>query len=89
MLVNLASNEYYKVVQPARIMGQILNINFKELRDGKYRFVSFSAKKARGLMARYMIDNRIAQPNQLRQFDVENYAFNDALSSEDEWIFTR
>ena len=89
VLVNLASNEYYKVVQPARIMGQILNINFKELRDGKYRFVSFSAKKARGLMARYMIDNRIAQPNQLRQFDVENYAFNDALSSEDEWIFTR
>ena len=89
VLVNLASNEYYKVVQPARIMGQILNINFKELRDGKYRFVSFSAKKARGLMARYMIDNRITQPNQLRQFDVENYAFNDALSSEDEWIFTR
>ena len=89
VLVNLASNEYYKVVQPARIMGQILNINFKELRDGKYRFVSFSAKKARGLMARYMIDNRITQPDQLRQFDVENYAFNDALSSEDEWIFTR
>ena len=89
VLVNLASNEYYKVVQPALIMGQILNINFKELRDGKYRFVSFSAKKARGLMARYMVDNRITQPNQLRQFDVENYAFNDALSSEDEWIFTR
>ncbi|MAD06503.1 MAG: peroxide stress protein YaaA [Gammaproteobacteria bacterium] len=89
VLVNLASNEYYQVIQPERIEGRILTINFKELRDGKYRFVSFSAKKARGLMARYMIDNRIIRPNQLRQFDVDNYTFNEALSSDDEWIFTR
>lgn len=89
VLVNLASNEYYQVIQPERIEGRILTINFKELRDGKYRFVSFSAKKARGLMARYMIDKRIIRPNQLRQFDVDGYAFNEALSSDDEWIFTR
>ena len=89
VLVNLASNEYYQVIQPERIEGRILTINFKELRDGKYRFVSFSAKKARGLMARYMIDKRIIRPNQLRQFDVDGYAFNEALSSNDEWIFTR
>lgn len=89
VLVNLASNEYYQVIQPERIEGRILTINFKELRDGKYRFVSFSAKKARGLMARYMIDKRIVRPNQLRQFDVDGYAFNEALSSDDEWIFTR
>ena len=66
-----------------------LNINFKELRDGKYRFVSFSAKKARGLMARYMIDQRITQVSKLQQFDVENYAFNETLSDADNWIFTR
>ena len=89
VLVNLASNEYYQVIQPERIEGRILTINFKELRDGKYRFVSFYAKKARGLMARYMIDKRIIRPNQLRQFDVDGYAFNEALSSDDEWIFTR
>lgn len=89
VLLNLASNEYYQVIQAERIEGRILNINFKELRDGKYRFVSFAAKRARGLMARYMIDNRITRPAQLRQFDVDRYAFNDALSSEDEWIFTR
>ncbi|NCF32793.1 MAG: peroxide stress protein YaaA [Proteobacteria bacterium] len=89
VLVNLASNEYYNVVQPERIDGRILNINFKELRDGKYRFVSFSAKKARGLMARYMVDQRITRVSKLRQFNVDNYAFNDALSDDDNWIFTR
>lgn len=89
ILVNLASNEYYNVVQPERIEGRILNINFKELRDGKYRFVSFSAKKARGLMARYMVDQRITQASKLRQFNVDSYAFNDALSDDDNWIFTR
>ena len=89
VLINLASNEYYQVIQAERVEGRILNINFKELRDGKYRFVSFAAKRARGLMARYMIDNRITRPAQLRQFDVDRYAFNDALSSDNEWIFTR
>ena len=89
VLLNLASNEYYQVIQAERIEGQILNINFKELRDGKYRFVSFAAKRARGLMARYMIDNRITRPAQLRQFDVDRYAFNEALSSDNEWIFSR
>lgn len=89
VLVNLASNEYYNVVQPERIDGRILNINFKELRDGKYRFVSFSAKKARGLMARYMVDQRITRASKLRDFDVDGYAFNDTLSDADNWIFTR
>ena len=89
VLINLASNEYYQVIQAERVEGRILNINFKELRDGKYRFVSFAAKRARGLMARYMIDNRVIRPSQLRQFDVDHYAFNEALSRDDEWIFTR
>lgn len=89
VLVNLASNEYYNVIQPERIDGRILNINFKELRDGKYRFVSFSAKKARGLMARYMVDQRITRASKLRDFDVDGYAFNDTLSDADNWIFTR
>ena len=89
VLINLASNEYYQVIQAERVEGRILNINFKELRDGKYRFVSFAAKRARGLMARYMIDNRITRPSQLRRFDVDRYTFNEALSRDDEWIFTR
>ena len=89
VLINLASNEYYKVVQARNIDGRIVTINFKEWRRDAYRFVSFSAKKARGLMARYMIDQRAERADDLKAFDVEGYAFNEELSSRDEWIFTR
>ena len=89
VLINLASNEYYKVVQAQNIDGRIVTINFKEWRRDAYRFVSFSAKKARGLMARYMIDQRAEKADDLKAFDVEGYAFNEELSSRDEWIFTR
>ncbi len=89
VLINLASNEYYKVVQTQKIDGRIVTINFKEWRRDAYRFVSFSAKKARGLMARYMIDHRAERADDLKAFDVEGYAFNEELSSRDEWIFTR
>ena len=89
VLINLASNEYYKVVQAQNIDGRIVTINFKEWRRDAYRFVSFSAKKARGLMARFMIDQRAEKADDLKAFDVEGYAFNEELSSSDEWIFTR
>ena len=89
VLINLASNEYYKVIDPANVDGRILTINFKEWRRDAYRFVSFSAKKARGLMVRYMIDTRATSPNQLKNFAVEGYSFNAELSSEDDWMFTR
>ena len=89
VLINLASNEYYKVVQAQNIDGRIVTINFKEWRRDAYRFVSFSAKKARGLMARYMIDQRAEKADDLKAFDLEGYAFNEELSSRDEWIFTR
>ena len=89
VLINLASNEYYKVVQAQNIDGRIVTINFKEWRRDAYRFVSFSAKKARGLMARYMIDQRAEKADDLKAFDVEGYAFSEELSSRDEWIFTR
>ena len=89
VLINLASNEYYKVVQPENIDGRIVTINFKEWRREAYRFVSFSAKKARGLMARYMIDQRAEKADDLKTFNFEGYAYNEELSSEHEWIFTR
>ena len=66
VLINLASNEYYKVVQTQNIDGRIVTINFKEWRRDAYRFVSFSAKKARGLMARYMIDHRAERADDLK-----------------------
>ncbi len=89
VLINLASNEYYKSIDATKIDGRIITINFKEWRREAYRFVSFSAKKARGLMSRYMIDQRITAPNKLKDFDREGYGFNQDLSGDDEWIFTR
>lgn len=89
VLINLASNEYYKVLKEEQIAARIITVNFKEWRRDAYRFVSFSAKKARGLMARYMIDQRTKSASQLKRFDVEGYRFNEALSENDHWIFTR
>ena len=88
VLINLASNEYYKVVQPENIQGRIVTINFKEWRRDAYRFVSFSAKKARGLMARYMIDQRIEKADGLKDFDVR-LCFRSRLSTDDGELFTR
>ena len=89
VLVNLASNEYFKSVQPERLNARIVTPTFKEERNGEYKFISFTAKKARGLMSRYIIRNRLAEPDDLRGFDLEGYRYNDALSDADTPVFTR
>ena len=88
-LVNLASNEYFGAVQPKLLEGSLLNIGFKEKRNGQLKFVSFSAKKARGLMAKFIIKERLKNPDDLKNFDLEDYKFNKKLSSELEWTFSR
>ena len=88
-LVNLASNEYFGAVQPKLLEGSLLNIGFKEKRNGQLKFVSFSAKKARGLMAKFIIKERLKSPDDLKNFDLEDYKFNKKLSSELEWTFSR
>ena len=88
-LVNLASNEYFGAVQPELLEGSLLNIGFKEKRNGQLKFVSFSAKKARGLMANFIIKERVNKPDDLKSFDLENYRFNAKMSSELEWTFSR
>ncbi|MGB0361249.1 MAG: peroxide stress protein YaaA [Endozoicomonas sp.] len=89
VLVNLASNEYFKSVQAKNIKGDILTPVFKDLKNGQYKIISFYAKKARGLMCRYMIDKKINQPEELKGFDYEGYEFNEAMSSDKELVFTR
>jgi len=89
ILINLASNEYFKVIDATAINARIINIHFKEWKNGQYRFLSFFAKKARGLMARYMIDQRVATLRALQAFDYEGYQYNSALSSREDWVFTR
>ena len=88
-LVNLASNEYFGAVQPKLLEGSLLNIGFKEKRNGQLKFVSFSAKKARGLMAKFIINERLKKPDDLKNFDLEDYKFNKKLSSELDWTFSR
>ena len=89
VLVNLASNEYYKAVQPGNIDGEIITPVFKDWKNGQFKIISFYAKKARGLMCRYVIDRGIKQPEKLKEFDYEGYAYNPAMSSGGEWVFTR
>jgi cytoplasmic iron level regulating protein YaaA (DUF328/UPF0246 family) len=89
VLINLASNEYYDVLQPGEIDARIININFRDWKNGQYKFLSFFAKKARGLMARYLIDHRVSTLKALRKFDYDGYAFCADRSNGDDWVFTR
>jgi len=89
LLVNLASNEYFDAVDKKQLDAKILDITFKEYRDGKLKFVSFSAKKARGFMARYMAKENIKKMEDIKGFDYENYAFDESISSEYNYGFTR
>jgi hypothetical protein len=88
-LINLASNEYFKAVKPKLLKAEIITPTFREYHKGEYRFISFSAKKARGLMVRYLIDQRIDEPEGLKDFDYEDYGYNPALSTDSHWVFTR
>ena len=89
VLVNLASNEYFKSIDTKKLNGDLLTIGFKDFKNGEYKTIMTYAKFARGLMSRYIIKNKITNPDELRGFDIENYVFNNKLSSENEFIFTR
>jgi cytoplasmic iron level regulating protein YaaA (DUF328/UPF0246 family) len=89
ILINLASNEYFKSIRLGELKGRIITPVFKEYRKGAYRIISFNAKKARGYMSRFIIQNRLTNPEEVKAFDVADYAFNPDLSSSTEFIFTR
>jgi len=89
VLINLASNEYFKSVKPRSLNAEVITPVFKDWKNDKYKIISFYAKKARGLMSRYIIENSIEDPEQLKQFDVAGYRYNSAMSSAREWVFTR
>ncbi len=88
-IINLASNEYFKAIQAKALQARIIDIVFKEYRGEELKFISFHAKKARGLMSRYIIKNRLTDPEALKGFDLENYYFEDKLSEEHRWVFVR
>ncbi len=89
VLINLASMEYSSVIDMNALKARIITIVFKELRNGAYRILSTHAKYARGRMARYIIDNRIDDPEALKHFDLDGYGYDANLSDDERWVFTR
>lgn len=88
-LLNLASNEYFKSLDKGAINAEIITPVFKDLKNGKYKIISFYAKKARGLMSAYVIKNAITDVEQIKKFKTEGYKFNKGMSTAQEWVFTR
>ena len=89
VLINLASNEYFKSINKDKIDCRLITPEFKDFKNGKYKMISFFAKKARGMMARYSIENNILDPNELKNFDYEGYSYNSELSKVNNWVFCR
>lgn len=89
VLVNLASEEYFKVVKPKLLKVPVITPVFEDWKGGKYKVISFFAKRARGLMARYAAVKGLRQPESLKQFDLDGYAFENDASSEHVWVFRR
>lgn len=88
-LVNLASEEYFKSVRPALLEVPVITPVFEDWKGGKYKIISFYAKRARGLMARYAIEKKITRPEALKGFDSEGYAYDEQSSGEFNWVFRR
>jgi cytoplasmic iron level regulating protein YaaA (DUF328/UPF0246 family) len=89
ILVNLASNEYFKSIDKKKLKAEIVTPDFKEYKNGDYKMVSFFAKRARGMMSRFIIENNISDPSDLLAFDTEGYAYNSRLSKQGNPVFTR
>ena len=88
-LLNLASNEYYKVIQPKTLNTTVITPIFKDWKNGQYKIISFFAKKARGMMAAYQLKNKINNPEDLKGFDTAGYTYNDDMSQGNQLVFTR
>lgn len=89
VLLNLASNEYFKAVDAGTLDAEVITPVFRDLKSGKYRVISFYAKKARGQMARYIIDNALDDPEGLKSYRVAGYRYSPKASTAREWVFTR
>lgn len=88
-LINLASNEYFSAIDTKKLKARIITPSFKESRNGQYQMISIFAKKARGMMCRFIIENQITDPEEIKAFDTAGYYYNNSLSKENDWVFTR
>jgi len=88
-LINLASKEYFKSIKPKSLAARIVTPTFKEHKQGGYKQIAVFAKHARGLMTSWIIRNQLSEPEEIKAFGAEGYRYNDHLSSENDWVFTR
>ena len=89
VLVNLASNEYFKSIRKKDLEGRLITPQFKDWKNGQYKMISFYAKKARGQMCRFAIQNRITHADDLKGFNLEGYLFSEDQSDKNNWVFLR
>ena len=89
ILLNLASNEYFSAVKLKALNARVINTEFKDLKNGQYKIISFYAKKARGMMARYVIKERLRSPDALKDFSSQGYGYSVAQSTPDNLVFLR
>lgn len=89
VILNLASNEYFAAINKKDFEGRIINFHFRDLKNGEYKPLMTYAKLGRGYMTRYLIENRITNPEDLKHFNLKKYSYNDKLSETNEWVFTR
>jgi cytoplasmic iron level regulating protein YaaA (DUF328/UPF0246 family) len=89
VLINLASVEYFKVLKVKQLNAEVITPSFKEKKGSEYKVVAIHSKRARGMMANYIIKNRIDSPEEIKKFSSDGYGFNSSLSDEKEWVFTR
>ena len=89
VLINLASNEYFKVIKKKALNAQIITPRFEDEKNGQYKVISFYAKKARGLMVKYAADNKLTNVGHLKQFDLAGYYYVDELTDDKTWMFRR
>ena len=89
VLLNLASNEYFKAVKPKQLNATLINVDFKDLKNGQYKIISFYAKKARGIMARYVIQHKIDSVEALKGFTEQGYYYSAEQSKPTHLVFLR
>ena len=89
ILINLASEEYFRAVDSGKLNAEVITPVFKDYKNGQYKIISFFAKKARGMMSRFIVREKIINPDDLKLFQDEGYFFNDNMSKEMTWVFTR
>lgn len=89
VLINLASQEYFKAVDTKLLNRRVITPIFKDWKNDEFKIISFYAKKARGLMARFILEEKIDHPENIKDFNLDGYSFNKAMSEEDSWVFIR